>query len=260
MENDMSDWLENLPITGMALVVFAATYLVAGGIYWVVIALARGDLGRAFKAVSPGMLPPLGIIFGLLAGFLAAQVWSDYDRAQAAVNHEASALRAVVLLVASFPGEPETRMRALLRRHIEDVATREWPTMARHHTTLKMIPPRLVEALQLALALTPRGDGQVVAQQEIVAALQNALDARRQRIIVSRSSVNGIKWTCLLLQAVVTLLAIAMVHSENRVTAAIAMAIFATAVSVSVMLIASHSGPFNGAMSVGPDLLLQVRP
>ncbi len=132
--------------------------------------------------------------------------------------------------------------------------------MARHHATLKMIPPRLVEALQLALALTPRGDGQVVAQQEIVAALQNALDARRQRIIVRRSSVNGIKWTCLLLQAVVTLLAIAMVHSENRVTAAIAMAIFATAVSVSVMLIASHSGPFNGAMSVGPDLLLQVRP
>ncbi len=93
----------------------------------------------------------------------------------------------------------------------------------------------------------------MVAQQEIVAALQNALDARRQRIIVSRSSVNGIKWTCLLLQAVVTLLAIAMVHSENRVTAVIAMAIFATAVSVSVVLIASHSGP-------GPDLLLQVRP
>jgi len=260
MEKDMSDWLENLPITGMALVVFAATYPVAGGIYWVVIALARGDLGRAFKALSPGMLPPLGIIFGLLVAFLAAQVWGDSDRAQAAVSHEASALRAVVLLVASFPGKPEKRMRALLRRHIENVATREWPTMARHHATLTMIPPRLAEALQLALALNPRGDGQVVAQQEIVAALQNALDARRQRIIVSGSTVNWVKWTSVLLQAVVTLLAIAMVHSENRVTAAIAMAIFATAVSVSVVLIASHSGPFNGAMSVGPDLLLQVRP
>lgn len=260
MEKDMSDWLETLPITGMALVVFAATYLVTGGIYWVVIALASGDRGRAFKAVSPGMLPPLGVIFGLLAGFLAAQVWSDSDRAQAAVNHEASALRAVVLLVESFPGEPETRMRALLRRHIDEVAMQEWPTMARHHATLTMIPPRLAEALQLALALTPAGDGQVAAQQAIVAALQNALDGRRQRIIVSRSSVNGIKWTCLLLQAVVTLLTIAMVHSENRMTAAIAMAIFATAVAVSVVLIASHSGPFNGAISVGPDLLLQVRP
>jgi hypothetical protein len=27
---------------------------------------------RAFKAISPGMLPPLSIIFGLLVAFLAA--------------------------------------------------------------------------------------------------------------------------------------------------------------------------------------------
>jgi hypothetical protein len=31
--------------------------------------LAKGELGRAFKAISPGMLPPLGIIFGLFVAF-----------------------------------------------------------------------------------------------------------------------------------------------------------------------------------------------
>jgi hypothetical protein len=55
------------------------------------------------------MLPPLAIIFALLVGFLAAQVWSDYDRANTAVNREASALRGVILLAAAFPGEPDTR-------------------------------------------------------------------------------------------------------------------------------------------------------
>jgi hypothetical protein len=35
------------------------------------IGLAVDDRARAFKAVSPGMLPPLGIIFGLLVGFVA---------------------------------------------------------------------------------------------------------------------------------------------------------------------------------------------
>ena len=29
--------------------------------------LAKGERGRAFKAISPGMLPPLGIIFGYLS-------------------------------------------------------------------------------------------------------------------------------------------------------------------------------------------------
>jgi hypothetical protein len=55
--------------------------------------LAVGDRARAFKALSPGMLPPLGIIFGLLVGFIAVQVWNDFDRAKAAVASEASALR-----------------------------------------------------------------------------------------------------------------------------------------------------------------------
>ena len=53
------------------------------------------------------MLPPLGIIFGLFVAFTAAQVWTDNDRANVAVDREASALRAVVVLAAAFPGEPE---------------------------------------------------------------------------------------------------------------------------------------------------------
>ena len=256
----MIDWLHNLPLGWMALAVFVVTYLVAAGIYWLVMALAVGERARAFKAISPGMLPPLGIIFGLLVAFIAAQVWGDLDRAHAAVNREASALRAIVLLAASFPGEPETRLRALVHRHIEDAVTQEWPAMARRRATLTMTPAALAEALQVSLALTPRGDGQVAAQREILSAMQNAFDARRQRILVSQSTVNWVKWTALLVQAVCTLLAIAMVHSDNRASAAFALGLFATGVAVSVVLISSHDRPFTGELSVGPDVLLQVLP
>jgi hypothetical protein len=256
----MSDWLHNLPVAWMALLIFGATYLVAGGIYGVVMALAVGERARVFKSLSPGMLPPLGILYGLLVAFLAAQVWGDLDRANAAVNREASALRDVVLLAARFPGEPEARMDALVGRHVEAAATQEWPMMARQHATLAMIPAPLAEALQLTLSLTPRGNGQVIAQREIVTSLENALDARRQRIIISRSAVNWVKWTGLILQAICMLVAIAMVHSDNRATAAVALTIFATGVAVSMLLIAAHNRPFTGQISVGPDLLRQVMP
>jgi len=206
------------------------------------------------------MLPPLGIIFGLLVAFVAGQVWSDVERAKTAVNREASALRAVVLLAGSFPGEPETRLRALVQRHITEAVTQEWPAMARQRATLTIAPPALAEALQLTVALTPRGEGQAAAQREIVASLQNALDARRQRILISQSDVNWVKWAGLLLQAACTLVAIAMVHCDNRLTAALAMALFATGVALSLLLIASHNRPFTGEVSVGPDVLLQVMP
>jgi hypothetical protein len=125
---------------------------------------------------------------------------------------------------------------------------------------LKIAPPALAETLGLALSLAPKSEGQIAAQREIVTGLENAMDARRQRIILSRSSVNWVKWTCLFAQAGCTLIAIAMVHCDNRAAAAIAMGIFATGVAVSVLLIVSHDRPFSGEISVKPDVLLQVRP
>jgi len=95
---NMSDWLHNLPVLWMALVVFGVTYLIAASIYAGVNALAVGERARAFKAVSPGILSPMGIVFGLYLAFTAAQVWGDIDRANAAVNREASALSAIVIL------------------------------------------------------------------------------------------------------------------------------------------------------------------
>lgn len=256
----MSDWLHNLPVVWMALVVFGGTYLVAGSLYVAVNLLATGERARAFKAVSPGILSPLGILFGLYIAFTAAQVWGDIDRANAAVNREASALSSIVILVGSFPGEPEEHMRGLVRRYIETTVAQEWPMMAQHTARPRITPAPLAEALQLALSLTPQSRGQETAQREIATAVESALDARRQRITISLSQVNMVKWLCLFVQAICILLAIAMMHSDNRRTSAIAMALFATGVAVSVLLIATHNRPFTGEISVGPDPLLQVLP
>jgi hypothetical protein len=258
--DSMGEWLHNLPVWQMALVVFAITYLAAGGILAIVVVLAKGERSRAFKQVSTGLLSPLGVIFGLMVVFSVGEVWSDIDRANLAVNREASAIRLLVLLAANFPGEPEAHIRTLLRRHIDEAVFTEWPTMAKQSASLKVAAPALSEALQLVLSLAPRGEGQIMAQRELVTGLENAMDARRQRIILSRSSVNWVKWTCLFVQAGCTMILIAVIQSDNRTAAAIAMLIFATGAAVSVLLIASHDRPFSGEISVKPEVLLQVRP
>jgi hypothetical protein len=54
------------------------------------------------------------------------------------------------------------------------------------------------------------------------------------------------------------LIAIAMVHSENRRARAVTLVLFATGAALSVLLIAAYSRPFMGEISVGPELLKQV--
>ena len=253
----MSDWLHSLPVAWMALLVFGVTYLLAAAIYAVVAVLSVGERARSFKAISPGLLPPLGIIFGLFVAFTAAQVWTDNEKARTEIDREASALRSVVILATSLPRESELRLRELVRSYIAQVATQEWPMMAQGTANLRAIPGVLVEALQATLAVMPNSDGQKTAQREIVSALETALDARRQRILISQSQVNLVKWSLLFMQALV---AIAMVHSDNGLASIIAMGIFATGVAASMLLILAHDRPFTGEISIKPDPLLQVMP
>src|SRR6516165_4822425 len=134
---------------------------------------------------------------------------------------------------------------------------------------LKLPPPpnsqyrlstHLVEAQRLTVLMKPQDDSQRTAQREIVAALHSALDARRQRIIISQSEVGPVKWTAILLMGLCALIAIAIVHSDNRLTCAIAVALFATGFALSSLLIAAYSRPFTGEISVKPDLLQEVVP
>jgi Protein of unknown function (DUF4239) len=250
----MGDWFFNLSVPWMALVIFLATYLIAGCVDLVVTRLAVNERAKGFKAVSAGMLPPLGILFALLVGFIAVEVWGNFDKAKTAVTTEASALRAVVLLAGSFP-EQRTSIYALVDRHIDESVNNEWPAMAQQRMTLETLPMALIEALHDTLALKPTDDSQRAAQSEMVKELHTALDARRQRIVISESALGTVKWVGILLQGLCTLVAIAVVHSDNRIARALTLTLFAIGVAMSVLLIAAYSRPFS---SIGPNLLKQV--
>jgi len=256
----MSDWLHNLPVPLMALVIFGFTYLLAAVVFVAVALVATEERAKALKAISPGMLPVPGIIFGLFVAFTAAQVWGDSDHASAAVSREASALRSAVLLAAGLPAEQNAKLRGLVHDYVEEAIALEWPMMAHQEASLKATPPALAEALQIVVTMAPQGRAQETTQREILAALEQALDARRQRIIVSLASVDSVKWWCLYLQALCELLVIALVHCDNRLGSAVAMGLFATGVATSVLLIAAHDRPFIGQISISPEPLRQIMP
>ncbi|SAK51620.1 hypothetical protein AWB77_01325 [Caballeronia fortuita] len=255
-----STWLHNLPLWQMTLVVFGATAIAGAAIHFVTRRLLKGARRLSFTALSPGLLSPIGVIFGLLIAFTAAQVWNDTERANAAVDAEAGALRSVVVLSAMFAPDAQAHLRKLVRDYIEYTVGTEWPMMAQGAVTLKISPPTLNEALQFALALPASTTGQQTAQRQLAVSLEQALEARRQRILVSRSEVSGVKWLCLSFLAVCLVFAIALVHGENRLASAIATVLFCASLATTMLLILSHDRPFSGDIAVKPDPLLQVVP
>jgi Protein of unknown function (DUF4239) len=256
----VSDWLHNLPLPLLALVVFGFTYVLSAAIHAGVAALATGGRAKSFKAMSQSMLPVLGIVFGLFVAFIAAQVWSDNDHATVTVSREASTLRSAVVFASAFPGEPETKLRGLIRDYVQEAVTVEWPRMAHRTASLQAPPRRLTEALQLVLSLPAASTGQQIAQRQITTALESALDARRQRIIVSLAEVSLVKWCCLYLQAACVLFAIGLVHCDDRLASLVAMGLFATGAAAAVLMIAAYDRPFIGHLAITPEPLLQIMP
>jgi hypothetical protein len=202
------------------------------------------------------MLSPLGVVFGLLVVFTVVQVGGHLEQASNSVASEASALREVVLLTDSLPQEEAAKLRALISRHIKTAVTEEWPAMAEGRASLAMQPVALSAALRETLNFPSSSE----TQGGIVRGLEKALDARRQRIVLSQSSVNGVKWFGLVVTGLCVLVGIALVHADNHRNCAISIGLFATGIATSLLLIASHTRPFTGELSVGPELLQQVVP
>jgi hypothetical protein len=86
-------WVYGLSFGWLILVVLGLALGVAAVIWVLISVIAVGGRAQVLAALSPGMLPPLGIVFALVVGFLAAGVWSNASDARTAVNREASALR-----------------------------------------------------------------------------------------------------------------------------------------------------------------------
>ena len=63
------------------------------------------------------------ILFALLVGFIAVEVWSNFDKAK--VASEASALRAVVLLVGTFPNRDRAATGRTTGRHRLQLGTKQ---------------------------------------------------------------------------------------------------------------------------------------
>lgn len=256
----MSNWLHNLPIFWMAILVCGATFIFTAAIYGIVVTLATDKRTPKFKSLSPGLLSPLGSIFSLFVVFTAVQVWNDNDRANSIIDRESSSLKAAMVLSGSLPKNLQESLDAQIASHIEEVASQEWPTMARQDATLTKTPLHLLQAIQMTLEFSPGTQGQITAQRMLADTLNDALDARRQRILLSRSQVSPLKWICLMVQAGCLLFVIGLLHCEDRRTCRTAMGLFSASLAVCLLLILVYDRPFVGETTIGPGPLLQVLP
>lgn len=205
---------------------------------------------HSLRGVAPPFINIVGVLFGLTLAFLANDTWSAHDRAMNAVYREADSMRSI----AALSGTLAQPVQGQIRAHLADYALAivdEWPALAERQTSRAVM---LKEDALLALLASP-AVAQAAGDKLQTLMLQKALeirDLRDQRIALSQTHVNPLKWLGMAFLGLLTLLSVAVVHIDQPRAAIVAVLLFALAAAPTAAIVLVQGNPFQMPTSVTP--------
>jgi hypothetical protein len=258
MQNGLTQWWLTLPIPALFFSLF--TFYIGAAVFIVWLSFRSRFSGRiqSFKGVVAPFFGSTATIFALLIGFLSNDIWERNQQAQRIVLAERDTLLALYSL-SMASGSDDESMRSAIRGYAQAVIEYEWRRLRVQERS-----PEADAALDALLreVATRGGSKNMGVQRTMLDMVLNVRIAHEERVVLSNERTVGTKWAVVLLLALLTQVAISVVHLDRPRPQFAALFIF-TLAAVSVLgLLAAHEAPFQPPLFVPPgpiaDVLRQV--
>jgi hypothetical protein len=212
---------------------------------------------RSFRGVVAPFVGTVAVIFGILLGFLANDVWDRERRAGAAVRSEAENLLAISKLSETF-GLPHDPLAGALRSYIETVVRDEWPSMRQGESTDS--GEAVLEQLLRTISQTDMEKivGGTDLHRLLIDAGLGVRAARSERLRLSRDGSAELKWLLVLVLAAISQIAVAIVHLESPRPQIAALTLWTASVIFVIGLLAANEWPFSSPNAIEPEPLQRV--
>jgi hypothetical protein len=241
-------WL-SLPLP--ALILFLAAFYSASAL--VLIGLSFGALAgpwvRSFRGVVAPYFSAIVVIFGILTGFLANDVWDRNRRAAATVRGEGANLISLHALAAAL-GTPHVAIDRAIQAYAIAVIDMEWPRMENGEASPEAEAAQ--DELLQTVAQSDIAPGNAVLKQLLLETALKIREARGERLALSSDFSENFKWTCVLLMAVMAQISLAAVQLDEARAQIAAMVIFTASIILVIGMIAAHEGPFQPPLGISP--------
>ena len=215
---------------------------------------------QTYKGVVAPFFTSTAVIFGLLIAFLSTDIWDRNKQAETIVFTESDTLVGLYSLTAASATD-NTALRTAIRAYVTAVIEDEWPRMAvqqRSGRTDAALNGLLREVAKPTTTIDPS------VQRTMLDMVLRVRRAHEDRLVLSNDRTVVTKWAAVMLIALITQIAIAVVHLERPRPQAAALVIFTVAAVLLLGLLAMHEAPFEPPIFVPPgpiaDVLEQVPP
>lgn len=235
---------------GYAVIAVAGTFAAVAALYWLVQRSRWASWARSLNGVAPPFINIIGVLFALTLAFLGNDTWSAHDRAMRSVYREAEALRSIAVLSQTLPALLQERLRAALVGYAS-ASVDEWQLLARRAESSAVVERADALLILLASSEIEKTAGANV-QALLLRKISEIRDERDQRVALSQTHVNPLKWLGMAFLGLLTLLSIAVVHVDRARAALVSVILFALAAAPTAAIVLVQGNPFQYPTDVTP--------
>lgn len=232
---------------GYAVAAVVGTFTAVAAIQWLLQFSRWAPWARSLHGVAPPFINIVGVLFGLTLAFLANDTWSAHDRALQSVYKEADSLHSLAVLAQALPDSLPGSLKSRLSESLVGYALAsadEWSLLARRAES----PDVVTRADDLLLLLAGREIASAAGESVQALMLRKATelrDQRDQRVALSQTHVNPLKWLGMAFLGLLTLLSIAVVHVDRPRAAFVSLVLFALAAAPTAAIVLIQGNPFQ---------------
>lgn len=203
--------------------------------------------------IVAAMLGVLAALFGLLLAFVVVIEFQNHDDARANVEEEADALAAIVRDTQALDGPDTDAVRAVVLRYVDAVIEDEWPRMQEGQGESPRAAAAIDELYATMQSLEPQSTSALTFYEDAVRQLNNALDARRDRLADAEGGLPGEVAALIIVGSLAILIYATLVGSRSFWFHAIGAGLIAVLISFSLVVLLGLSYPFSGGLEIPPD-------
>jgi hypothetical protein len=227
--------------------------------YWILNKSRVSGWFQAAQDVVPPFVAFPGVLFGLFAAMLASDIWQHHHEANMALISETSAISSMASTSAHLDSADRLRLITSINNYTTAVLKKEWPAMATgDHSGKGSASTELRQLNFVSIDIASQKSLPKLIETRIQQPLDTIRTARLQRLSLAHDSISTAKWRATMLFGILVLITVGVVHLRRPRAMVIALAISATCIFCTILMLANNRSPYSGVSAIKPQMLEDV--
>ncbi|HEX8806549.1 MAG TPA: hypothetical protein VF741_06350 [Candidatus Aquilonibacter sp.] len=242
-------WFENLPLGAAAILLVGGFVLLSLLLARVVAIVVPNELLREHNELAGFIFAVVGVIYAVLLGFVAVNVWERFVVAEERTYDEASSVTAVYRDAGSFSNWRQ--LRRDVRTYVNYAIRVGWPALEAGKEPPDSVD---VELLSRDVHHTPVHDlREAQVFEHMLERTSETMRDRDARLAEDATGLSSVMWGVVFLGGFITIAFSYLFGFQRTVMQTVMIGTLALLIGLMLFLTMSLDFPFRGAIHVGPE-------